>query len=159
MQRLLCLTCNGIIWKIIPLWTFLSISCIICLAFLLVRCSQCKSKQSEHTPRQLTRVRVLWFYIFLCTGSFSFSFKRSDNTGNLPYEGRNFNTQTFMKMYLFVVCMNNRNWFQTKLLLYIASCWGFWGKKNVFFHYIIHQERNKFIKHCPPVYQEAYVSL
>ena len=24
-----------------------------------------------------------------------------------------------------------------------------------FFHYIINQKRNDFIKHCPPVYQEA----
>ena len=40
-----------------------------------------------------------------------------ENTGNVPYKGRNFNTQTFGKMYLFVICMISR---QTKLLLYIA---------------------------------------
>ena len=43
-----------------------------------------------------------------------------DNTGNMLYKGRNFNTQTFGKMYLFVICMISRHWFQTKLLLYIA---------------------------------------
>ena len=43
-----------------------------------------------------------------------------DNPGNMPYKGRNFNTQTFGKMYLFVICMINRHRFQTKLLLYIA---------------------------------------
>ena len=35
-------------------------------------------------------------------------------------KGRNFNTQKFGKMYLFVICMISRHWFQTKLLLYIA---------------------------------------
>ena len=42
-----------------------------------------------------------------------------DNTGNIPYKGRNFNTQTFGKMYLFVFCMIGRHWFQTKLLLHV----------------------------------------
>ena len=43
-----------------------------------------------------------------------------DNPGNVPNKGRNFNTQKFVKMYLFVICMISRHWFQTKLLLYIA---------------------------------------
>ena len=43
-----------------------------------------------------------------------------DNIGKLPNKGRKFNTQTFRKMYLFVICMISRHWFQTKLLLYIA---------------------------------------
>ena len=43
-----------------------------------------------------------------------------DNPGNVPNKGRNFNTQKFGKMYLFVICMISRHWFQTKLLLYIA---------------------------------------
>ena len=29
------------------------------------------------------------------------------------------------------------------------------GAKMSFFHYIINQKQNNFIKHCPPVYQEA----
>ena len=34
---------------------------------------------------------------------------------------------------------------------------GDFGAKMSFFHYIINQKRNSFIKHCPPppVYQEA----
>ena len=43
-----------------------------------------------------------------------------DNIGRVPYKGRNFNTQIFWKMYLFVICMISRHWFQTQLLLYIA---------------------------------------
>ena len=43
-----------------------------------------------------------------------------DNIGKVPNKGRNFNTQTFRKMYLFVMCMISRHWFQTKLLPYIA---------------------------------------
>ena len=43
-----------------------------------------------------------------------------DNIGKVPNKGRNFNTQTFRKMYLFVICMISLHWFQTKLLLYIA---------------------------------------
>ena len=43
-----------------------------------------------------------------------------DNIGKVPNKGRNFNTQTFRKMYLFVICMISCHWFQTKLLLYIA---------------------------------------
>ena len=43
-----------------------------------------------------------------------------DNPGNVPNKGRNFNTHKFGKMYLFVICVISRHWFQTKLLLYIA---------------------------------------
>ena len=43
-----------------------------------------------------------------------------DNQGNVPNKGRHFNTQKFGEMYLFVICMISRHWFQTKLLLYIA---------------------------------------
>ena len=43
-----------------------------------------------------------------------------DNPGNVPNKGRNFNTQKFGKMYLFIIRMISRHWFQTKLLLYIA---------------------------------------
>ena len=38
-----------------------------------------------------------------------------DNPGNVPNKDRNFNTQKFGKMYLFVICMVSRHWFQTKL--------------------------------------------
>ena len=40
-----------------------------------------------------------------------------DNPGNMLNKGRNFNTQKFGKMYLFVIYMISRHWFQTKLLL------------------------------------------
>ena len=43
-----------------------------------------------------------------------------DYTVNVPYKDRNFNIQTFRKMYLFVICMISRHLFQTKLLRYIA---------------------------------------
>ena len=43
-----------------------------------------------------------------------------DNPRNVPNKGRNFNTQKFGKMYIFVICMISRHWFQTTLLLYIA---------------------------------------
>ena len=33
----------------------------------------------------------------------------------MPHKGETFNTQTFGKMYLFVICMISRHWFQTKL--------------------------------------------
>ena len=54
-----------------------------------------------------------------------------DNPGNVPNKGRNFNTQKIGKMYLFVICMICRHWFQTKLLLYIAEFWRFWGKNII----------------------------
>ena len=63
-------------------------------------------------------------------------------------------THNIGKNCLFLICMINRYWFQTKLLLYIAQFWRFWGK-NVIFPYIINQKRNNFIKHFLPVYQEA----
>ena len=80
-----------------------------------------------------------------------------DNTGNVPYKGRNFNTQIFGKMYfkIFVICMISRHWFQTKWL-HILPNFGDFGAKMSFFHYIVTQKRNNFIKHCPPpIYQEA----
>ena len=76
-----------------------------------------------------------------------------DNPGNVPNKGRNFNTQIFGKMYSFVICMISRHRFQTKM-----PNFGDFGAKMSFFHYIINQKRNNFIKHCsplPPVYKEA----
>ena len=75
----------------------------------------------------------------------------------MPYKGRNFNTQIFWKMYflLFVwlaVIGFRQNYF------YILPNFGDFGAKMAFFHYIINQKRNNFLKHCsppPPVYQEA----
>ena len=74
----------------------------------------------------------------------------------MPNKGRNFNTQKFGKMYLFVICMISRHWFQTNYF-YILPNFGDFGAKMSFFHYIINQKRNNFIKHYPPppVYQEA----
>ena len=38
---------------------------------------------------------------------------------------------------------------------YILPNFGYFGAKMSFFHYIVNQKRNNFLKHCPPVYQEA----
>ena len=43
-----------------------------------------------------------------------------DNPGNVPNKDRNFNTQIFRKLYLFIICMISRHWFQTKLLVYMV---------------------------------------
>ena len=51
---------------------------------------------------------LLWITVKICY----------DNKGNMSYKDRNFNTQTFGKMYLFVICMISRHWFQIKLLIY-----------------------------------------
>ena len=51
--------------------------------------------------------------------------------------------------------MISRHWFLTNYF-YILPNFGDFGAKMSFFHYIINQKRNNFIKHySPPVYQEA----
>ena len=80
-----------------------------------------------------------------------------DKAGNLPNKGRNFNTQTWGKIvyFLFVWLVGigfRQNFF------HVLNNFGDFGAKMSFFHYIINQKRNNFIKHCfppPPVYQEA----
>ena len=76
-----------------------------------------------------------------------------DNPGNVPNKGKNFNTQTFRKMYLLFVWLAaigfRKNYF------YILPNFGDFGAKMSFFNYIINKKRNNFIKHCSPVYQEA----
>ena len=68
---------------------------------------------------------------------------------------RNFNTQTWGKIvyFLFVWLVGigfRQNFFR------VLPNFGDFGAKMSFFHYIINQNRNNFIKHCsPPVYQEA----
>ena len=79
-----------------------------------------------------------------------------DKAGNLPNKDRNFNTQTWGNIvyFLFVWLVGigfRQNFFR------VLPNFGDFGAKISFFHYIINQKRNNFIKHCslPPVYQEA----
>ena len=77
------------------------------------------------------------FLIFsnkFCLSCHSFNCSKYKRSGMTTQEmGRNFNTQTFGKMYLFVICMISRYWFQTKLLLYIAYFLEILGQKCQFF--------------------------
>ena len=59
---------------------------------------------------------------------------------------------TFVKIYLFVISMIGRHGVKTKLLLhlYILPKFGDFGAKMSFFHYIVNQKRNNFIKHRFP---------
>ena len=72
-----------------------------------------------------------------------------DKAGNLPNKGRNFNTQTWGKIvyFLFVWLVGigfRQNFFR------VLPNFGDFGAKMSFFHYIINQNRNNFIKHCSP---------
>ena len=72
-----------------------------------------------------------------------------DKAGNLPKKGRNFNTQTWGKIvyFLFVWLVGidfRQNFFR------VLPNFGDFGAKMSFFHYIINQNRNNFIKHCSP---------
>ena len=72
-----------------------------------------------------------------------------DKAGNLPNKGRNFNTQTWEKIvyFLFVWLVGigfRQNFFR------VLPNFGDFGAKMSFFHYIINQNRNNFIKHCSP---------
>ena len=68
-----------------------------------------------------------------------------DNTGNVPYKERNFNTQTFGKMFSFVICMTSRHLFQTKLL------------KNRMFNFVslLKYKRQMTSKNCVNLRSEA----
>ena len=77
-----------------------------------------------------------------------------DNPGNVPNKRRNFNTQKLGKcIYLLFVWLAVIGFRQN--YLYILPNFGDFGAKMSFFHYIMNQKRNNFIKHCSPVYQEA----
>ena len=75
-----------------------------------------------------------------------------DNIGKVPNKGRNFNTQTSSSLgkciYLLFVWLAviglRQNYF------YILPNFGDFRAKMSFFHYIINQKRNNFIKHCSP---------
>ena len=88
----------------------------------------------EHCFTEYTKTRVKIFY---------------DKAGNLPNKGRNFNTQTWGKIvyFLFVWLVGigfRQNFFR------VLPNFGDFGAKMSFFHYIINQNRNNFIKHCSP---------
>ena len=105
---------------------------------------------------------IIYTYIFQDVGSHSIIYHRYDKTifwsreeicydkaGNLPNKGRNFNTQTWGKIvyFLFVWLVGigfRQNFFR------VLPNFGDFGAKMSFFHYIINQNRNNFIKHCSP---------
>ena len=75
-----------------------------------------KKKERKKKENEGSKLNPSWADQFqLCLQKICY-----DNPGNVPKKGINFNTQTFRKMYLFVICMISRHWFQAKLLLYIA---------------------------------------
>ena len=72
-----------------------------------------------------------------------------DKSGNLPNKGWNFNKQTWGKIvyFLFVWLVGigfRQNFFR------VLPHFGDFGAKMSFFHYIINQKRNNFIKQCSP---------
>ena len=80
-----------------------------------------------------------------------------DKAGNLPNKGRNFNTQTWGKIvyFLFVWLVGiglRQNFFR------VLPNFGDFGAKMSFFYYIINQNRNNFIKHCPPCTKKPLIS-
>ena len=80
-----------------------------------------------------------------------------DKAGNLPNKGRNFNTKTWEKIVYFLFVWLVDIGFRQSFFRVLPN-FGDFGAKMSFFHYIINQKRNNFIKHCPPpppVYQEA----
>ena len=77
-----------------------------------------------------------------------------DKAGNLPNKGRNFNTQIWGKIVYFLFVWSVGIGFRQNFFRVLPN-FGDFGAKMSFFHYIINQNRNNFIKHCPPVYQEA----
>ena len=81
-----------------------------------------------------------------------------DNTGNVLYEGKHFNTQTFAKMYLFVICMISRHLFQTKITSRYCLILEILGQNcHVLTIKMYNQPNTKqYMKH-PPMYKEAAV--
>ena len=72
-----------------------------------------------------------------------------DKAGNLPNKGRNFNTQTWGKIVYFLFVWLVGIGFRQNFFRVLPNFWRFWAKMS-FFHYIINQNRNNFIKHCSP---------
>ena len=99
-----------------------------------------------------------WYQIFLLR--FWWVFKGSkfffkcwkicyDKAGNLPNKGSNFNTQTWGKIVYFLFVWLVGIGFRQHFFRVLPNFWDF-GAKMSFFHYIINQNRNNFIKHCSP---------
>ena len=102
------------------------------------------NKQKLHYSKaQILRTCILWIH------AYSEVKTCYDKAGNLPNKGRNFNTQTWGKIvyFLFVWLVGigfRQNFFR------VLPNFGDFGAKMSFFHYIINQNRNNFIKHCSP---------
>ena len=79
------------------------------------------------------------------------SMKKScyDKAGNLPNKGGNFNTQTWGKIVYFLFVWLVGIGFRQNFFCVLPN-FGDFGAKMSFFHYIINQNRNNFIKHCSP---------
>ena len=72
-----------------------------------------------------------------------------DKVGNLPNKGRIFNKQTWGKIVYFLFVWLVGIDFRQNFFCVLPN-FGDFGAKMSFFHYIINQKRNNFIKHCPP---------
>ena len=106
-----------------------------------------KSKEDTWEPWKLrSRNFSMTWAAFFCGPKIKTCY---DKAGNLPNKGRNFNTQTWWKIvyFLFVWLVGigfRQNFFR------VLPNFGDFGAKKSFFHYIINQNRNNFIKHCSP---------
>ena len=99
--------------------------------------SRCSSFTT--TIRQCALMKVMfWQFEKICY----------DKAGNLPNKGRNFNTQTWGKIVYFLFVWLVGIGFRQNLFRVLPN-FGDFGAKMSFFHYIINQKRNNFIKHCP----------
>ena len=112
------------------------------------------ASRNQRWPNEKLRLKTqCWPNFHLLSGNLVYMQDEKtcyDKAGNLPNKGRNFNTQTRGKNCIFLICMISRYWFQTKLLPCICIILEILGQKCHFFHYIINQKRNNFIKHCSP---------
>ena len=72
-----------------------------------------------------------------------------DKAGNLPNKGRNLNTQTWGNIVYFLFVWLVGIGFRQNFFRALPN-FGDFGAKMSFFHYIINQNRNNFIKHCSP---------
>ena len=94
----------------------------------------------------------LFQWKLICTfNQHSLSYKKicDDKAGNLPNKGRNFNTQTWGKIVYFLFVWLVGIGFRQNFFRELPN-FGDFGAKCHFFHYIINQNRNNFIKHRPP---------
>ena len=108
---------------------------------------QNKSSDIEKQPPFCTRVHIMRYIVddsLLKHRKICY-----DKAGNLPNKGRNFNTQTWGKIEYFLFVWLVGIGFRQNFFRVLPNFEDF-GAKMSFFHYIINQNRNNFIKHCSP---------